>query len=422
MQNHFLGKDGWVWALFILLLPLCSFAKPVYVTHLRTSAHAHHWRLVFTATGPIHYTWFRLKNPRRIVIDVDNAKLAHSFKNPTLWDTPVKNIRIAERKNHRLRLVLDMNYAIKAKLDTLRPSGKYGYRLVVDLEGKKQPVLAFNWPFNSKKAKKASIKGSAKTKTEVKKIRTGYIPKTKKRPRKIIIVIDPGHGGKDPGATGPGGTHEKNIVLAISKDLERLMNKQPGFKAVLTRRSDYYISLRRRLTIARKDKADMFVAIHADAFRNRHAHGASVYALSRRGATSEAARWLAARENKSELMGGVNLSDKSHLLRSVLINLSQTATIRASLQIGQVLLKSLDRITQLHHSRVEQAAFVVLKSPDIPSLLVEAGYITNPHEERRLRTVRYRKQLASAIMHGITRYFDRHPPRGTWLARRKKHN
>ena len=214
------------------------------------------------------------------------------------------------------------------------------------------------------------------------------------------------------------GAHEKNVVFAISKRLQRLVDAQPGFKAVLTRSTDKYIPLRQRLAIARKYKADMFIAIHADAFKNDRARGFSVYALSRRGATSEAARWLATRENQSELMGGVELHDKSHLLKSVLISLSQSATIRASLHVGDNLLNSVRPIAKLHHNRVEQAAFVVLKSPDIPSLLVETGFLSNPHEASRLVRPWYQQKLAVAIMKGIRKYYVLHPPRFTWLAMR----
>ena len=208
-------------------------------------------------------------------------------------------------------------------------------------------------------------------------------------------------------------------MLAISKRVAKLINAQPGFKALLTRSTDRYIPLRQRLLIARKYKADMFVAIHADAWKNDSARGVSVYALSRRGATSEAARWLAARENKSELMGGVELHDKSHLLKSVLISLSQSATIRASLKIGDNLIESVKPFAKLHHDKVEQAAFVVLKSPDIPSLLVETGFLSNPYEARRLRTVWYQKKIALAIMRGVRQYYVTHPPRYTWLAMQK---
>lgn len=240
--------------------------------------------------------------------------------------------------------------------------------------------------------------------------------------RDVIVVIDPGHGGKDPGAIGLRGTKEKNVVLSISKKLQQRINATPGYRALLTRTGDYYLTLRQRLRIARQDKADMFIAIHADKWRNVTASGVSVFALSQRGATSEAARWLATRENASELMGGVVLNDKSHLLQSVLINLSQSAMIRSSLKIGRDILNYVKNIARLHHNRVEQAAFVVLKSPDIPSLLVETGFLSNPHEEQRLRSRLYQNLLAKSLTHGITDYFSRYTPRGTWLAYWRTHS
>ena len=224
-----------------------------------------------------------------------------------------------------------------------------------------------------------------------------------------MIVIDPGHGGKDPGAVGRRKTKEKKVVLSIAKYLKSYLNARPGYKAILTRKGDYYISLRQRLRIARKNKADLFVAIHADAFKHSRANGASVFALSERGASSEAARWLARKENYSEL-GGIDLDDKGNLLRSVLIDLSQTATIGASLELGDAILKEMGHFAKLHKGRVEQARFVVLKSPDIPSILVETGFLSNYTEERRLRTSKYQKKMAYAIMKGIDKYFRRRPP------------
>ena len=222
--------------------------------------------------------------------------------------------------------------------------------------------------------------------------------------RLINIVIDPGHGGKDPGTSGPMGTHEKDVVLAISKALKEELEKESSFKAMLTRDSDYFIPLRQRLNIARQDKGDMFVAIHADAFINPYASGSSIFALSAHGASSEAARWLAEKENYSEL-GGVSLSDKSNILRSVLIDLSQTATISSSIQLGNSILRQLGKIGHLHHGFVEQAPFMVLKSPDIPSLLVETGFLSNPLEEQRLRDPYYQRKMAMAIAAGIKTYF-----------------
>lgn len=340
-------------------------------------------RFVFDANKPIHYKKFQLGHPPRFIIDMKHARIAGSLNFPLFKRNPVKRIRVATQPNGHLRLVLDLKRLTRIKTFTLNPSHGKPYRLVVDFFAKTNPMQ------------------TAK----------------KKEPLKdVVIMIDPGHGGKDPGATGPGGAHEKNIVLKIAKKLCRIINQQPGFRAVLTRNRDVYLSLRRRLAITRQSKADMFIAIHADAYRNHSARGASVYALSSRGATSEAARWLAKRENASELMGGVNLSNKGNLLKSVLINLSQTATIRASLMVGEQMIDFLDRIAYLHHPRVEQAAFVVLKSPDIPSLLVETGFLSNHFEERRLQNSAYQNRLALAIMKGVRRYFTRRPPRHTWLA------
>ncbi|MCR9192847.1 MAG: N-acetylmuramoyl-L-alanine amidase [Gammaproteobacteria bacterium] len=233
--------------------------------------------------------------------------------------------------------------------------------------------------------------------------------------RNVVIVLDPGHGGKDPGAIGRRHSNEKHIVLAIAKKLQSMINKQPGMRAVLTRKGDYYLGLRERMRIARRHDADLFVAIHADAFENRRSHGASIFALSQRGATSEAARWLATKENYSEL-GGVNLDeldDSNDVIRSVLIDLSQTATIGASLQVGHQVLNRLDHITTLHSDKVEQARFMVLKSPDIPSVLIETGFISNPREEKNLTNPRYQTRLCEAIMTGIKKYFWEYPPHGS---------
>ena len=241
-----------------------------------------------------------------------------------------------------------------------------------------------------------------------------FTTKTKGK-RDIIVVIDPGHGGKDPGTIGSVGIQEKNVVLEISKYLAQELDKESGFKAVLTRNSDYFIPLRQRLRIAREEHGDMFVAIHADAFINPYAGGSSVFALSAHGASSEAARWLAEKENYSEL-GGISLLDKSNLLRSVLIDLSQTATISASLQLGNNVLGQLSKIGKLHRGFVEQAPFMVLKSPDIPSLLVETGFLSNPSEEQRLHDPYYQRKIASAIAAGIRNYFIENPPPGTLVA------
>lgn len=373
----------------LLLFSVSGYAEHVELMGARLSHSNNVSRAVFEFNKAITYHVFTLKHPDRIVVDFPDTSLTTNLKNVSFKNTSIHDLRHAERKDQTLRIVFDMKHHVKIKILELKPYERYGYRLVFDLTSPHQL-----------KSKVHSIKTVVARKKKVVKARD------------IIVVIDPGHGGKDPGATGPMGIHEKNVVLAISKDIQHDLNKIPGIDAKLTRTGDYYLTLRDRLRIARKDNADFFIAIHADAFHDRTAKGASVFALSERGATSEAARWLAEKENYSEL-GGVYLANKSRLLRSVLIDLSQTATISESLQIGGVVLKDLKKVTPLHSDRVEQARFVVLKSPDIPSLLVETGFITNPYEERLLRLSSYQHKLAKALAAGINDYFWAHPPPNT---------
>lgn len=389
----------------LLLSPLIAKAAVNQIAELRIQKHLYDCRVILDATEPIHYQKLALTHPDRLVIDVEKAYLVRSFRPSLLLGTPIKDIRSGIHKNKRLRLVFDLKHKVLSHAYTLKPSKAHPYyRLVLELNWKKVKPIYYETAFNAAKQEKPKpIK----------------LPNKFSRSRRIIVVIDPGHGGKDPGAIGSKGTREKNVVLAIARYLQRDINHQSGFKAYLTRKSNYYLTLRQRLAITRRYKADMFIAIHADAIKGRHATGASVYALSQRGATSEAARWLAKKENESELMGGVELADKTNLLKSVLLNLSQTATIRSSLRIAQHILHSLDEVGRLHYRRVEQAAFVVLKSPDIPSLLVETGFISNPLEEKKLNNPRYQQRLSTAIMQGIRSYFTHSPPRGTWLFNRK---
>lgn len=360
----------------LLCLPFCSWGRPqsltLNLTQIKQDSHAQVVNLYFSAEKPVKIRSYTLANPQRLVIDVKGANnFAHHLSSANLAKTPIKQVRSAVLGSQSLRLVLD-----------LKSTRVYHWKMVCNLPQISQPI---SFP-------------------------------SMKRSKEIIVVIDPGHGGKDPGAIGNNNYKEKNVVLAIAKKLQNMINQQPGFKAVLTRDGDFYLTLRERLNIARQNKADMFIAIHADAYDDPFAHGVSVYALSLRGATSEAARWIAARENQSELMGGVELADKNDVLRSVLINLSQSATIQASLTIGQNLLNNIKPFANLHHQRMEQAAFVVLKSPDIPSLLVETGFLSNSIEERKLNLPKYQYNLAQAIMLGVKEYFIARPPRGTWLA------
>ncbi len=343
-----------------------------------------HTRLVLDLSGPVEHTVFSLANPERLVIDIDEARLLANI-DFDYSETLLKGIRTGIRDKTGLRVVLDLKSRVRPKTFLLRPNGDYGHRLVIDLEdtARRTPPKAPD-----------------------------------PRPdvaRSVIVAIDAGHGGDDPGAIGPGRTYEKDVVLAIARRLRSLVEKEYGMQAVMIRDGDYFIGLDRRAQIAREHRADLFVSIHADAFRDPRVGGASVYALSQRGASSEHARLLAEKENASDLVGGVSLDDKDDLLRSVLLDLSQTATIEASMNLGAVVLTQLDGVAKLHKRKVEQAAFRVLKSPDIPSILVEAGFISNPKEERVLRSAKHQQQIAEAIMAGIRGHFRSNPPRGTLL-------
>ncbi|SEI41641.1 N-acetylmuramoyl-L-alanine amidase [Allopseudospirillum japonicum] len=382
-----------------------------------------HTRLVFDMSGPIKYTWFALKNPERIVIDIETSRLKAEFNRLPLDNTPIKRIRSATKSDRTLRLVLDLSQSVEVKDFTLAPNQQYGHRLVIDLVYEK---LAAN-PSN-KSPSKSSTSPPVQNQTQPS-------PDTQSKAtliqapdgeRNIIIAIDAGHGGDDPGAKGPAGTHEKDVVLKIARYLHDQLGKERGFEPFLVRTGDYYIGLRKRTQIARKKRADLFISVHADAFRSPQPRGSSVYALSQRGATSETARWLAASENRADLIGGVegllSLDDKDETLAGVLLDLTMTATLSDSLNVGSQVLKSIGRINKLHKSDVEQAGFVVLKSPDIPSILVETGFISNPQEERRLRTASYQRKMADSIGTGVKKYFYSNPPPNTLLATEKKRN
>ncbi|MEA1081318.1 N-acetylmuramoyl-L-alanine amidase [Marinobacter qingdaonensis] len=353
-----------------------------------------HTRLVLDTGGKVAHNIFSLDNPSRLVIDLKNADLKADFAKLDLSGSPIRRIRSAPRNGTDLRVVLDLASKIKPRSFELEPNGQYGHRLVVDLIDEDGSRL--------EKASKPTVTQSSAGK------------------RDVVVVIDAGHGGEDPGAIGPRGTREKDVVLKMAQTLAKLINERPGYTAKLTRTGDYYIGLRNRTLLARKYNADLFVSVHADAFRTPQPKGASVFALSQRGATSETARWLAQSENRSDLTGGVSLDGRDDMLAGVLLDLSMTASINASLGVGSSVLGKLGGVAKLHKSGVEQAAFVVLKSPDIPSILVEAGFISNPQEEKNLSTEWYRSRLASAIMKGIDEYFQKTPPPGTLLAHQKQ--
>ncbi len=338
---------------------------------------------------PSDYKLVQLDNPDRIVLDVEDSSFAGDFRVPAVKGL-LKTIRSGE-SGDAARVVLDLTGEVHPKSFLLKPAGQYGYRLVLDLYPPHAP-------------------GPQMARTIENDIAQG-------KPRPVVIAVDAGHGGDDPGARGPDGTLEKNVTLSVARDLAKLIDAQPGMRAVLTRDGDYFVPLEKRFQIAREQKADLFVSIHANSCPDHcDARGASVWVLSTHGKQSEAGRWLANSENNSDLIGGVSLDDKDNTLAAVLLDLSQGASMQASHQVGSNVLKALDRIGPLYRNTVQEANFVVLRSPDVPSILVETAFISNPTEEQKLRDDDHRQQLAAAILNGVRGYFESTPPPGTWFA------
>lgn len=367
-------------------------------------------RLVFDTTGQVQHTLFELNDPARVVIDIKNCQITADVA-ALKENRFVKAMRSGIRNGTDVRLVLDLKEKVTTKSFQLQPNGEYGHRLVVDLyETDQAEVTLIDVASTTPSIAAASSESQP----------VGLPVEPPKPSRDLIIAIDAGHGGEDPGARGKRGTREKDVVYAIATHLKQLVDAEPGMKGVLVRKGDYYIPLRERMTIARKNKADFFVSIHADAFRDPRAKGSSVYVLSKRGASSEAAKWLAAKENSSDLVGGVSLENKDDVLASVLLDLSQSATMQVSHDVAGNTLNNLRKLGPIHGSNVQQARFVVLKSPDIPSMLVETAFISNPEEEKKLRRPDYQAKLAEAILAGIRTYFHKSPPPDTWLARRNE--
>ncbi len=376
--------------LAVLVMLPAAVANSAEVEGVRLWRAPDHTRLVFDLDGPAEHKLFTLTNPDRVVIDVSGAKLSTGIEGLPLADTPIAGVRHAVQNNRDLRVVLDLKQRVNPRSFALRRHEQLPDRLVIDLHD-----------------------GG---KVEEKTIEQVQVVSGK---REIVVAIDAGHGGEDPGALGPGGLREKDVVLAISRYLQKSIDARPGFVAKLVRTGDYYIPLRDRVKKGRELRADLFVSIHADAFTRKDARGAGVYAVSSRGATSETARFLAQRENESDLIGGagsLSLSDKDDTLAGVLLDLAMTATMNASLDIGSSVLSSLGSFTHLHKKKVEQANFSVLRNPDVPSILVETGFITNPQEARRLRDPSFQKRMAEKLGDGIVAHFTARPPADSWLA------
>jgi N-acetylmuramoyl-L-alanine amidase len=354
-------------------------------------------RIVLTLSDATAQKVFTLSNPDRLVIDLPATRLGAGVRMPSS-EGPVKSLRSGTQPKQTLRLVLELSRPMPSTV-TAASTAKGDRQLVIELG---TAVAVTSTPANSAPTP----------------VRAAHAPTDSDRD--VIVAVDAGHGGQDPGASGSNGTREKDVVLAIARALARRIDAEPGMRAVLTRSDDRFIALRDRIGRAREARADVFVSVHADSIRNRDVSGSSVYVLSDRGASSEAARWLAENENAADLKGGVSLGDKSDQLASVLMDLSQTASIGASMEVAERVLTQLDQVGEVRKSQVQQARFVVLKSPDIPSILVETAYISNPAEERKLRSPAHQSAVAEAIFKGVRDFLHSSPPDGSLFARQQK--
>ena len=381
---------------FVAAAAVC--AAPLEVKNVRVWVAPDNTRIVLDINRPTEYSHFRLPDPERLVIDIPDTRL---FK-PSLPERPqdkyLRRIRTGKRGEGNVRMVLDLKQSVKVRVFQLKPNRHYDHRLVIDLlqeetvREEKKPVVADQG---------ADQGGTARLKD-------------------VVIAIDPGHGGEDPGAIGKHGTYEKHVVLSIAKKLAREINRRKGMKAMLTREGDYFLKLRKRIEIARRYEADLFVSLHADAFRDPRVRGSSVYVLSQKGASSEMARWLADRENNTELIGGVEREAKDDVLWGVLLDLSQANSLEQSINVADRVLQGLMGIGKVHRPEVQSAGFAVLKSPDIPSILIETAFISNPLEEKRLLDQNYQNRLVRAITDSLHGYFLEYAREGTWLAKQGK--
>ena len=378
-----------VFLLLLLSFPIFCTAEVTKVKDVRIADHHGQLRVVFDLSSAVTHHVSVFKNPDRVVLDIDRCKADGKLFSPRMTGNLLKGIRHAQKFGEKLRIVFDLNKAVTPTSFLLKPAGGKGHRLVVDLvtvakEKRAYPVLV------------AQEKPT--------------------RFRDVIVAIDAGHGGKDPGAVGRNGTYEKHIVLSIAKRLKKLIDRERGMRAILVRDRDTFIPLKQRIKKARRKNADMFLSIHADAAVDRRVRGSSVYVLSQRGATSEAARILAKRENEVDKIGGVSLEDRGDELKYVIVDMSQNKTIEYSMYLAEDILQELSLVGKVSRKRVEQAGFVVLKSPDIPSVLIETAFISNPREEKRLKSRAHQQKLAKAILAGLRRYCREHCPSDALLA------
>lgn len=397
-----------------LIQPWTATAAGVQVNAARLWPAPEYTRLTLESDAPITHNVFTISGPDRLVIDIEGVETSAALEAlPALVapdDPYVSALRIGRFKPGVIRLVLDLKTQASPQVFTLKPVADYGHRLVLDVYPTTpvDPILALLEDLDAPPAATAVAPNNSPAPN-------APVPAASEMVRLITVAIDAGHGGEDPGAKGRSGTYEKHITLAIARKLKKLVDAEPNMRGVMIRDGDYYVALANRVQRARKVQADLFVSIHADAFTKPHARGSSVFALSERGATSALAAMLARKENEADLIGGVNFDVDDPLVKQVLLDLSQTATINDSLKLAKSVLGELGGINTLHKPHVEQAGFAVLKAPDIPSILVETAFLTNPEEERRLKDDKYQDKMAQAILEGIRKYFAANPP----LARSK---
>ena len=373
----------------ILIALLCSVpfvaGAATTVENVRLWSEDGRTRVVLDLSRPAEHNIFTLRGPDRLVVDLKDSRLANSLKKLPVGGA-IRAIRTGVRSNGQLRVVLDLNQTVRSRSFTAGPNDSFGDRLVIDLQQQG----------NLKTVKRASEERVAG--------------------RDIVIAIDPGHGGHDPGAVGRAKTREKDVVLTVAKLLADRVNAQRGMKAIMVRSGDYYVDHRERMEIARRRNADLFISIHADAVDDRRARGASVYVLSLKGASDEAGKLLAERENASDAVPGISLAGKDAMTASVLLDMSQNAALSASLNVGGEVIAQLAQIGKVHRHKVQQAGFLVLKTPNVPSILVETAYISNPDEEKKLNSRNYQNKLANAILAGVQKYFYENPPPNTMIA------
>lgn len=409
-----------IFAKIVLLYAiLCTSATVLaadVITATRVWPADDYTRVTFESSQPLQFQTFTLKNPERLVLDIENIALNDALNSLSAKivssDPYIEKVRIAMFQANVVRVVVDLKQEVNFNVFTLKPAGEYNYRLVLDIIPTKDPLMAMLDTLEKNSASQPQpviepLPEESKNQEDAAK----GTPKSKLKNsnRMITIAIDAGHGGEDPGALGAKGTREKDITLAIAKKLKTQIDAEPNMQGVLTRDGDYFVSLGGRVVKARKLRADLFISIHADSFTKSSARGSSVFALSERGATSATARYLAQKENESDLIGGVSLKDKDPILAKTLLDLSQAATINDSLKLGKAVLGHVGEVNRLHKPHVEQAGFAVLKSPDIPSILVETAFISNPEEERNLNSSDHQTRLAKSILSGIKKYFDANP-------------